>query len=241
MRKFKSYTLEEFTAWIRRFQATRPINHIQIHHTWRHRKTDYKGERTIWGMWNYHVNTNGWRDIGQHFSIAPDGTIWDGRDLNQIPAGISGHNTGGICIEMIGDFDRGQETLEGEQLHAVLGTVNALLQRFSLTTKSIVFHREHSAKTCPGTGIDKTWFINQVTGWKEKPIAPAPAPVYTATPFPDVPDHYHGVYAINDMKKAGIINGHSDGTFGFGTQITKETLAVVLHRFAEVYQLKPQK
>lgn len=238
MRTFKQYSLSGFVEWIQRLSVTRKIGHIQIHHTWKPRKSDYQGERTIRGMWNYHVQVNDWNDIGQHLSIAPDGTIWDGRNFNTDPAGIKGHNAGGVMIEIIGDFDRGQETLEGLQLQAVIGAVHALLKRFSLTTDNIVFHREHAAKTCPGSGIDKAWFIDQVKGWKDEAKVPAS---FTATDFPDVPDHYHGAKAIQAMKDLGIMVGHENGNFGFGSTVTKETLAVVLYKMINVLKLVQEK
>lgn len=161
-RRFKPYTIEQFEQFVNNLSLKRKIAHIQIHHTWKPRKTDYKGESTILGMWNHHVNTKGWQDIGQHFSAAPDGLMWDGRSLELDPAGITGHNDGGIMFEMIGDFDIGQEQLDGKQLYAITKAVAVLLKKFNLTYKDIVFHREYAAKTCPGTGINKEWFIEMV-------------------------------------------------------------------------------
>lgn len=161
-RRFKPYTIEQFEQYVDKLSLKRKITHIQIHHTWKPRKSDYKGESTILSMWNHHVNTNGWEDIGQHFSVAPEGTLWDGRSLEKTPAGITGHNTGGIMFEMIGDFDVGQEQLEGKQLYAITRAVAVLLKKFNLNYPDIVFHREYAAKTCPGTGINKEWFIDMV-------------------------------------------------------------------------------
>lgn len=159
--KFKPYTISEFEAFIESVSVKRAINHIQIHHTWRPRKTDYRGEVTIVGMWRYHTETRGWSDIGQHFSIAPDGVIWDGRSLELDPAGISGHNSGGIMFEMIGNFDKGEERLEGIQLDAIITAIRVLMDKFNLELSDIVFHREFSSKTCPGSGISKDWFLEQ--------------------------------------------------------------------------------
>lgn len=73
MRRFKSYAVKEFKDYIENLTVKRPINHIQLHHTWEPTKSDYinadNKERIIWGMWNYHVNQNGWSDIGQHFTV----------------------------------------------------------------------------------------------------------------------------------------------------------------------------
>lgn len=165
-RDFKSYTITEFQSFIKSVSVKRKITHIQIHHTWKPRKTDYHGEATITGMWRYHTQTRGWQDIGQHFSVAPDGLIWDGRPLELDPAGITGHNAGGIMFEMIGNFDQGEEKLEGKQLDAIIAAIRVLMEKFKLTLDAIVFHREHSAKTCPGTGISKEWFLNEVRNRK---------------------------------------------------------------------------
>jgi N-acetylmuramoyl-L-alanine amidase len=171
-RKFKPYTIDAFEAFLEGLPSvSRNINHIQIHHTWKPRKTDYTGERTIYGMWRYHTKTRGWDDIGQHYSIAPDGLIWDGRSLQSNPAGIKGHNSGGLMFEIIGNFDKGEEKLEGKQLQAVVHAVRACMKAFNLNSSHIVFHREHASKTCPGTGITKAWFLKQL-GISEKEPTP---------------------------------------------------------------------
>jgi hypothetical protein len=163
-RGFKSYSIQDFQHSLENLvKMNREITHIQIHHTWKPRKTDYNGESTIFGMWRYHTETRGWSDIGQHFSIAPDGLIWDGRPLDKDPAGISGHNKGGVMFEIIGNFDEGEEKLEGIQLKAVVEAIKCVMKRFNLTKEDIVFHREHSSKTCPGSGLPKDWLLKQLS------------------------------------------------------------------------------
>ncbi|MEC1719206.1 peptidoglycan recognition protein family protein [Schinkia azotoformans] len=171
-RNFKPYMITQFQSFIHTLDLKRKINHIQIHHTWEPRKSDYKGESTIASMWRYHTETRGWQDIGQHFTVAPDGLLWDGRSLEKDPAGITGYNRGGIMFEMIGNFDQGEETLEGKQLDAIIAAVRVLLSKFNLSTNDIVFHREHSAKTCPGTGITRDWFLNEVKNRKIMELNP---------------------------------------------------------------------
>lgn len=178
VRSFQSYSINEFEDFVESLPPLeRTITHIQIHHTWKPRKTDYTGEATIYGMWKYHTQTNGWSDIGQHFSIAPNGSIWDGRLLEKDPAGIKGYNAGGIMFEIIGNFDIGEEVLQEEQLNSVIHCVRALLKKFNLELKDIVFHKEHSSKTCPGSGVSKEWFLSQIEGypphtpqWKKEDI-----------------------------------------------------------------------
>ncbi|PSL41279.1 S-layer family protein [Salsuginibacillus halophilus] len=230
MSRFTRFDAPAFAKWLRGAGIQRTVNHIQIHHTWRPRKTDYTGEATIRGMRDYHVNTNGWQDIAQHLSIAPDGGIWDGRSFELNPAGISNHNAGGVCIEIIGDFDDGEEVLEGAQLAAVTAAVRSLMDVFSLNESAIVFHNEHSGKTCPGSGITKPWFLQQLKEVDDITTQQT----YTVTDFPDVPDDFYGAASVQAVKDLGLIKGHADGRFGFGEEITREELAVILHRFMQI-------
>lgn len=48
--------------------------------------------------------------------------------------------------------------------------------------------------------------------------------------FKDVPDDHWAIKDIEWAKNAGLMKGYDDGTFGLGKNITREELAVVLHR-----------
>lgn len=236
MRNFNSYSISEYRQWLNRQSVSRRVTHIQIHHTWKPRKTDYTGERTILGMYRYHTETRGWTDLAQHITIAPDGVIWDGRNLNLDPAGISGHNRGGIMIEMIGNFDAGEERLEGPQLQTVLAVVHLLMKRFALNQSHIVFHREHAGKTCPGTGINKTEFIRQVNQWREEDERSVDDVPIDPRRFSDVPNNHYAAEAIESLAKLGIIQGRADGTFGLKDPLTRADAALLLYRFLEYLQ-----
>jgi murein L,D-transpeptidase YcbB/YkuD len=95
----------------------------------------------------------------------PDGKFVTGRPFTSTPAGIVGYNTGAFMTEMVGDFDKGKDKLEGKQLEAMLK-----LQHFLITEcgAKIVFHREHAPKTCPGTGIDQEEFTAKVVNYGKR-------------------------------------------------------------------------
>lgn len=164
MRRFQSYTVESYLTHVKDLKITREIKDIHLHHTWKPTKKSYQlaadKEQVIYGMWRYHTETLEWQDIGQHVTVSPDGLIWDGRDVNRIPASITGQNQRAFAIEMIGNFDKGQEILEGAQYEAVVKLISGLFTIFN--TKNLVFHRDHSSKTCPGTSLDKEMFLNRI-------------------------------------------------------------------------------
>lgn len=164
MRRFYSYKVESYLEHLKSLKITREIKDIHLHHTWKPTKKGYhlasNKEQVIYGMWKYHTETLGWQDIGQHVTVSPDGLIWDGRDVNQVPASIMGHNQKAFAIEMIGNFDKGQEVLEGAQYEAVVKLIQGLFDLFK--TDCLVFHRDHASKTCPGSSLDKAMFLDRI-------------------------------------------------------------------------------
>lgn len=150
----------------------------QVHHTWKPNHKSFTGKNHIAlqeGMYRYHTKTRGWDDIGQHATLMPDGLWVTGRPLGSTPAGIKNHNSGAFMAEIVGDFDKGQDKLEGAQLEEALQVYNYLQK----SGAEIMFHRDHSSKTCPGSGIDKREFVAQVKDWKEENRT---APTFTPNP-----------------------------------------------------------
>jgi uncharacterized protein YraI len=174
---FTKMNVNEFKSWIQK-QGNYNYNGIQIHHTYSPSYANfYKANGTHEdeltrqnNMKSFHVNTNGWDDIAQHFTIFPNGAIVTGRKLSNTTAiGIRGWNYNKICIEIYGNFDKGGDTMTEEQKQAVIAVYGELCKKFNITP-SISTLRCHawftaggtylgdysssrSAKTCPGTNF----------------------------------------------------------------------------------------
>jgi hypothetical protein len=178
---FVPLTLDQFQLVVARYRFKRRITMVHVHHTWRPRKTDYRGISTIQGMWRYHTQEKGWQDIAQHVTIAPDGTIWTGRSWDLPPVSSVGHNgnslAGPFMFEIIGDFDTGREKLEGAQRAAVAGVIAAVQVANRLPAEAFRFHRElGSPKTCPGTGVQHDKLLAEVVGARDTVVLAAAAP-----------------------------------------------------------------
>ncbi len=168
---FKKFTPEEFEKYVESLNVKRNIKRVQLHHTWSPSYAQFKGNNHITlqnNMRNYHVNSNGWADIGQHFTIFPDGAVVTGRNMESAPAGIYGANTGSICIECVGNFDKGGDDMTDAQKNGIVRAVKVLLEKFNLTPENgVVYHawygsggkeigdyvKGQSQKTCPGTNF----------------------------------------------------------------------------------------
>ena len=171
MARFKEMTLADFKKYIETLKVSRNIKRIQLHHTYSPSYKNFNGKNhqsLQEGIRNYHINSNGWNDIGQHYTIFPDGKILTGRDMNKTPAGIYGANTGGICIECLGNFDAGGDVMTNEQKESVVGVVRMLLDKFGLTAEDgVTYHcwwsadgrelgdyvKGHSVKSCPSVNF----------------------------------------------------------------------------------------
>ena len=163
---FHQITVEQFAELLEKFPFSRAIDSVHMHHTWRPNHSQYKGVSTIEGMWEFHTKKLGWSDIAQHISIAPDGTIWTGRNWNAPPASARGFNgnskAGPFMCETIGDFDVGKDRFENPQKATVLAVIALVQKRFDLPSLTLRFHNQMSAKSCPGSSLDRAKLIEDV-------------------------------------------------------------------------------
>ena len=81
---FLKMDINEFRQWLTNLRVARTILYIQQHHTYIPDYDDFNGSNHFQlqqSMKNYHVNERGWRDIGKHFTIFPDGTLLTARSM----------------------------------------------------------------------------------------------------------------------------------------------------------------
>ena len=161
-------------------KVTRTITRLQVHHMWMPDYSCWSKDNALRRQKNtkdFHIHTNHWDDIAQHFSIFPDGHIVTGRTLNKTPIGIRGWNTNAICVEIYGNFDKGHDKMTVAQKEAVIGLYGELCKRFNIkpSTSTIRPHcwftaggaylgkydPNKSAKTCPGTKYDIETQLNK--------------------------------------------------------------------------------
>src|SRR5215207_4907983 len=160
---FLQLSVEAFAERLAAFEFRRPVTEVHMHHTWMPDRRTWRAQHAadadaavIEGMWRFHRERRGFSDIAQHVTIAPDGSVWTGRDWSQTPASAVGHNGSrdGIpfMFETIGNFDEGRETLDGAQRAAVVEVIARVQLAFGLEADALRFHSEMSAKSCPGSG-----------------------------------------------------------------------------------------
>ena len=96
----------------------------------------------------WHVEGNGWSDIGYHYVITRDGTIEAGRDEDTQGAHVRGHNGDSLGVCMVGGKPGCNYT--AAQWEALAWLVRGLLLRHGLVASDVYGHNDFDkGKTCP--------------------------------------------------------------------------------------------
>lgn len=100
----------------------------------------------------YHVQNNGWADIGYHYVITngnggPDGALHNGRPIEKVGAHAPGRNERSIAICLVGT-----DKFTPAQKETLIDTIIVVCNEYKLypSVKTIQGHHEK----CPGDGCD---------------------------------------------------------------------------------------
>ena len=129
MSNFRILTTEELLKELDKYT----FKQLHWHHTWKPSHNNFTGNNHLalqQRMYNYHVNVNGWSDIGQHVTLTPDGKWVTGRLFNIAPASIKGWNTGAFAVEMLGNFGIGHDKFEGKQKESMLKLTKYFIDKY---------------------------------------------------------------------------------------------------------------
>lgn len=136
--------------------------HIVVHHS-----LTKDGREVNWGaIRNYHVNENGWADIGYNFGIENINGIYECL-IGRLPTDRGAHcielnmNKVSIGICVTGNFDK--EAPNEAQLSKLRGLCRYLMATYSILPENVLGHGEvqlksgmlpELTKTCPGKLFD---------------------------------------------------------------------------------------
>lgn len=154
------------TGWNCPQGATSPsfttVTHLIVHHS-AGSNTSANWPAVVLSIWNSHVNTNGWSDIGYNWLIDPNGVLYEGRGggNNVVGAHFCGFNGGtmGTCMlgtyttQSISDTARKKlvEILAWKCCNSNLNPLTSAFHASSgLTINRISGHRDGCSTECPG-------------------------------------------------------------------------------------------
>jgi hypothetical protein len=152
--------------------------------------------RQLRGIQRYHMDTNGWCDVGYHFLIGQDGRVYEGRPLELLGSHVGGNNTGNIGISYIGCFHTsgcsglGPTTPTGASVEIGGRLVGTLARLYGVTIDGtrIKGHGQHPGQStsCPGANL-RSRVADIVSTARTRTLAsssPSPAPAPAPAPAP---------------------------------------------------------
>lgn len=120
---------------------------VVVHHSALYEDDDLS---TVWAVQNLHIDDRGWADIGYHFLVGREGTLFAGRDLTVRGTHTAQHNTGSVGVCLLGNLELNEPT--APQLAAAQAIINWLALRLQLT--HLAGHTDFNAETvCPGARL----------------------------------------------------------------------------------------
>jgi hypothetical protein len=156
----RKVTLLEFRDHLSQLAPARAVDSVIVHHFYRPTAIEWQGLETLEAVRRFHVETNGWSDIGYHVIIGPDGSIWLARPIEEIGAHCKGRNDTSVGVAFAANFDSEDPATSG--LAVGHQAVAALCTRFNIPPERVFFHRDFSPKSCPGTNVDREDFRRAV-------------------------------------------------------------------------------
>ncbi len=188
---------------------------MAIHHTVTPATSD--PATRIRGIQSYHMDSNGWCDIGYHFLVSLDGRMWEGRPLAQLGTHVGSNNTGNIGISYIGCFqssgcnDWRPFTPPDAMIEAGATLVREMSRIYGITVNAtnVKGHRDHSGATtsCPGDNLHA--LLPEIRERASGPSGPVWSATYVDQSFPLARDPF--VIAPGE-EVAGYIELRNTGT-----------------------------
>ena len=126
---------------------------------------------------SWHVKGRGWRNIGYHFVIELDGLLRPGRPMEQMGAGVKGHNANSIHVCYVGGLDKNKKAkdtrtqAQRETLNTIIG---GLLKEYP--DASVHGHNEFANKACPSFDVQKEFGVPTIKVKKATPKKSKPTP-----------------------------------------------------------------
>lgn len=154
---------------------------------------------------NYHMDRNGWWDIGYNFLVRESGDIYTGRGWSNVGAHAAGHNTAYLGVCLVGDY---RNTAPSAAAKASLAYLYDEANRRKGSTLELVTHRQLDATACPGDELH-SWVTRHLADHdaaepsKPRPEKGTPAPG-PAVAFPLPAGHYFGPKHGPDTSVSGF-------------------------------------
>src|SRR5688572_15079601 len=140
---------------------------MAVHHTVTPASASGGYEQRIRGIQAYHMDSNGWCDIGYTFMVTTDGQAWEAREAIYLGTHVANNNSNNLGVSFIGCFHPGDSTCDQAEFQpstppeAMIqggGNLIGLLKNeygVTVNANTVLGHRDHSGAqtSCPGNAL----------------------------------------------------------------------------------------
>jgi hypothetical protein len=144
---------------------TTPPSGICIHHS----ATPDGDHLDTAAIRRYHIQANGWDDIGYHALVERVGgevRVIPGRPMEFQGAHCPELNATHLGLCIVGNYDLAPP--DSDLLDAAAAWCRQQMERYGMALKDIAYHCDWSSKTCPGRQFPKGGFLLALAG-EERP------------------------------------------------------------------------
>lgn len=168
--------------------------------------------QTVRAIQDFHMDGNGWSDIGYNFLVDYKGRIYEGRGWLTVGAHAPGHNTSGIGVCMIGR--------NGDDTPAAKRAIRWLYDQASKKAGrklTMLGHKDVYATSCPGTRLH-AWVRRGMpvdgssSNWMEDAVNKLPMLAKGAKATNEHVQTLRGLLLARSHPEIGTVEGPFDAT-----------------------------
>lgn len=114
---------------------------------------------------DWHVNGNGWSDIGYHWVVELDGKVRAGRPEQRVGAHVSGYNRSSIGICYVGGMSKDMKSSKDTRSQSQRESLEQLLLELKVRYPEAIIkgHNDFSNKACPSFDAKEEYcWINEM-------------------------------------------------------------------------------
>jgi N-acetylmuramoyl-L-alanine amidase len=139
---------------------SQPVPRVFVHHTaGASCSTQAACSAEVRSIQNYHMDTNGWSDIGYNFLIGEDGNAYEGRGWDRVGAHASDYNSVALGFSVMGTYSTTPPNAAAQTVVQQLISCGVSLGKLSSVYR-LHGHRDGGCTECPGQAfydIVVTW------------------------------------------------------------------------------------
>ena len=177
---------------------------VLIHHAGVVFKPDADPAAKMRGLLRFSREDKGWPDVPYHFVVAPDGRVFEGREMGYAPDTNTDFDTSGfVNVEVLGHFD--EQRVSEVQLESTARVVAWLADELDMPTAELQTHEgvAPGQTSCPGADLLRYLKRGSFQAAVDAVRAGEPAEIEVLPALPNGPTAFAGVEQADEDPANG--------------------------------------